>query len=144
MFKKTGLSQPQRLIVAAIYLIIIFICILLLGENPVDLIKGSTDESIWFYSGVLLIIMGQYVTEPFFSTPADAFANSITAILALIAVHNKQSFKLYWVIFVYCCIVCLLSIVAIGTNKYNNRFSKLDACFAVHRQRGCDLGLYTI
>ena len=36
MFKKTGLSQPQRLIVAAIYLIIIFICILLLGENPVD------------------------------------------------------------------------------------------------------------
>ena len=68
--------------------------------------------------------MGQYVTEPFFSTPADAFANSITAILALIAVHNKQSFKLYWVIFVYCCIVGLLSIVAIGTNKYNNRFSK--------------------
>ena len=82
MFKKTRLSQPQRLIIAAIYLIIIFICILLLGENPVDLIKGSTDESIWFYSGVLLIIMGQYVTEPFFSTPADAFANSITAILA--------------------------------------------------------------
>lgn len=124
MFKKTRLSQPQRLIIAAIYLIIIFICILLLGENPVDLIKGSTDESIWFYSGVLLIIMGQYVTEPFFSTPADAFANSITAILALIAVHNKQSFKMYWVLFVYCCIIGLLSIVAIGTNKYNNRFSK--------------------
>ncbi len=124
MFKKTKLSQPQRLIVATIYLIIVFICILLIGENPVDLIKGSTDESIWFYSGVLLIIMGQYVSEPFFSTPADAFANSITAILALITVHNKQSFKMYWVLFVYCCIIGLLSIVAIGTNKYNNRFSK--------------------
>lgn len=142
MFKKTGLSQPQRLIVAAIYLIIIFICILLLGENPVDLIKGSTDESIWFYSGVLLIIMGQYVTEPFFSTPADAFANSITAILALIAVHNKQSFKLYWVIFVYCCIVCLLSIVAIGTNKYNNRFSK--TVYFLTSKMGCSKVLFSL
>lgn len=124
MLKKIKLSQPQRLIVAAIYLIIVFICILLIGENPVNLIKGSTDESIWFYSGVLLIIMGQYVSEPFFSTPADAFANSITAILALITVQNKQSFKMYWFLFIYCCIIGLLSIVAIGTNKFNNRFSK--------------------
>ena len=124
MLKKIKLSQPQRLIVATIYLIIVFVCILLIGENPVNLINGSTDESIWFYSGVLLIIMGQYVSEPFFSTPADAFANSITAILALITVQNKQSFKMYWFLFIYCCIIGLLSIVAIETNKFNNRFSK--------------------
>lgn len=122
---KVKLSQPQRFFVAAIYLVVIFFCVWLLGENPVSLVKGNSDASIWFLSGVLLIIMGQYVSEPFFSTPADAFANSVTAILALIAVNNKGSFKFYRALFVYCVLIGIMSIIAIGTRKYDNRFSRL-------------------
>lgn len=118
------ITQVQRFFAAGIYLAIIFICTTLLGGNIGELLSGSTDESIWFYSGILLIVMGQCITEPFFSTPADAFTNSITAILALIAVNNKKGFAGYWIAIAFSCIISILSLIAIATKNKNNKFSK--------------------
>lgn len=123
-FKKIKLNQFQRIIVAIIYLISVFVCVKILGGNIIELTTGSTDESIWFYSGILLIVMGQYVTEPFFSTPADAFANSITAILALTAINDKNMFSLFWMVFYFCLGMAILSILTIALKNIENRFSK--------------------
>ena len=122
--KNIKLSQPKRLIVAVIYLVLIFLSVSILGGNLFELVTGSTDESLWFYSGILLIIMGQYVTEPFFSTPADALANSISAILALICINNKKDFSGFWVLFIGVSILAVLSIVTIIVKDKENRFSK--------------------
>lgn len=119
------LNQVQRIIAAAIYLAIIFIITYCLGGNIKELLMGQSDESIWFLSGVLLIIMGQCVTEPFFSTPADAFANSLTAILALVAINDKTVFSGFWLVFLFSCIVGLLSLFAIMLRKKENKISKM-------------------
>lgn len=95
LYKNVKLKQPQRIIVATIYLILVFVCVSLLGGNIKELLIGATDESIWFYSGILLIIMGQYVTEPFFSTPADCLSNSVATMLAMLSIQNKPGFALY-------------------------------------------------
>ena len=119
------LTQPQRIIVATIYLVIVFICVSLLGGNLKELITGATDESIWFYSGILLIIMGQYVTEPFFSTPADSLSNAIATILALLSIQNRQGLYGYWFIFGFSLILIVLSISAMATKDMNNKFSTI-------------------
>ena len=119
------LTQPQRIIVATIYLVIVFICVSLLGGNLKELITGATDESIWFYSGILLIIMGQYVTEPFFSTPADSLSNSIATILALLSIQNRQGLYGYWFIFGFSLILIVFSISAMATKDMNNKFSTI-------------------
>lgn len=122
--KKNNLNQLQRIIVAVIYLIAVFVCVRILGGNIKELMTGSTDESIWFYSGILLIVMGQYVTEPFFATPADALSNSITTILALISINNKNTFSLFWIVFYFCCAMVILSILTIALKNKENRFSR--------------------
>lgn len=119
------LNQIQRIVVASIYLLIVFICISLLGGNIKELATGTTDESIWFYSGILLIVMGQYVTEPFFSTPADCLSNSIAAILAMLSIQNKQNFTLYWYVVAFCISLMIFSVLAMATKDYNNKFSRI-------------------
>lgn len=54
------LTQSQRIIVATIYLVIVFICVSLLGGNIKEILTGATDESIWFYSGILLIVRDSF------------------------------------------------------------------------------------
>ena len=124
LYKNIKLKQPQRIIVATIYLILVFVCVSLLGGNIKELLIGATDESIWFYSGILLIIMGQYVTEPFFSTPADCLSNSVATMLAMLSIQNKPGFALYWYIFSFCFILMILSIVAMATKDINSNFSR--------------------
>ena len=124
LYKNVKLKQPQRIIVATIYLILVFVCVSLLGGNIKELLIGATDESIWFYSGILLIIMGQYVTEPFFSTPADCLSNSVATMLAMLSIQNKPGFALYWYIFSFCLILMILSIVAMATKDINSNFSR--------------------
>ena len=50
------LTQSQRLIAALTYLLIVGISFSLLGGNISKILDSSYDQSIWFYSGVLLII----------------------------------------------------------------------------------------
>lgn len=122
--KNIKLSQSKRLVVAFIYLALVFLSVSILGGNLLELVTGSTDESLWFYSGILLIIMGQYVTEPFFSTPSDALANSISAILALICINSKKEFSGYWILFIGLCILSALSVLTMIVKDKDNKFSK--------------------
>ena len=55
----------------------------LLNGGIADLLNQSEPTSVWFFSGILLIIMGMYVTEPYFSSPTDTLSNSISLILVL-------------------------------------------------------------
>jgi DNA helicase HerA-like ATPase len=73
-------SQFQRSITAAIYLVVLFgLFRLTLDAYPVT----QSGALFWFYSGALMIILGRYFVEPYFTTPADAVVNGVALLVAL-------------------------------------------------------------
>jgi len=109
---KSTLSQNQRIVVALIYLGFLVALFKLIGGNISALIWNiSVDESIWFYSAALMIILGAYIVEPFFTKPSDAIANSTAVLIALLGLTLKQDFLAYTAAFTYAVIVLGLSIL---------------------------------
>lgn len=53
---KRQLSQLQRLLVAGIYIFIIVMIYGLLNGEIADILNQSEAASVWFFSGILLII----------------------------------------------------------------------------------------
>ena len=56
----------------------------LLNGGIADILNRSEAASVWFFSGILLITMGMYVTELYFSSPTDILSNSILLIFVLL------------------------------------------------------------
>lgn len=136
------LTQAQRLIVAIIYLLIVGASFSLLGGNISKILDSTYDQSIWFYSGVLLIIMGQYVTEPFFSTPADSLANSITLIFALLTVNNKNTLIGYDALLAFSICMIVISIISILYKNRSNKFSNF--IYIIVKSIGSSKFIYSI
>ena len=74
------LSQRQRLAAAAVYLALLWV---LFGwlQSHYPSIEGR--GILWFYSGALMIVLGRYVVEPYFTTPADAIVNALALLVTL-------------------------------------------------------------
>lgn len=103
-----SLSQKQRIIVGALYLLILSIIFKLIGGGFKDLIwNPGIDESILFYSGAFMIILGAYLVEPFFTKPANAIANATIVLIALLSLSDKNNLLGY-------SLICDYSIVVIG------------------------------
>ncbi|WP_375325320.1 ATP-binding protein [Flagellimonas sp. GZD32] len=111
---KPSLNQKQRILAAIIYLIGLVVIFSLIGGNISKVIFGqSIDSSIWFYSGALLIVLGTYIAEPFFSKPSNVIINAVVVIVALLGLDNKSALIGYNFIFYFSVILLLLSIITI-------------------------------
>ena len=97
--RKTELSIFQRMIAVTIYVGTFVIACRIFSENWLFLTDSSNSYNIIFLSGALLLILGTYIAEPFFTKPTDVLANSIAVILALLSVNNKNEFIGYWYLF---------------------------------------------
>lgn len=112
---KPKLTQPQRILVAFIYLIILVLIFRGLGGDILSMAFDlANDTSLWFYSGILLIVLGKYVAEPFFTKPTDSLTNSLAVLIALLTIDSKASFFGYQAIFIFNLSVLLFSLVSIG------------------------------
>ncbi|WP_281192691.1 ATP-binding protein [Erysipelothrix rhusiopathiae] len=85
---KNKLNQKQRILTSLCYVLTILIVYYFANRNFL-ILDQNENISIWFYSGILLIIMGKYVTEPYFTTPTDVLSNGIAIFLLLI--QNNQN-----------------------------------------------------
>lgn len=121
---KEKLSQPQRLLTAFLYVITIIALYTILSGNIMDIFSQSTESTLWFFSGILLIIMGSYVTEPYFSSPTDTFANSISLILVLSA-SDHSSLIGYKPLLIFSYFLFLLSLLHIIFKNTNKKFKNL-------------------
>ncbi len=111
---KINLTQNQRILVAFIYLVILFVVFKLIGGDLLSSMNSSgTDTSIWFYSGAFMIILGSYIVEPFFTKPSDAIANSTAVLIAMFGLSEKQEFIGFSIIFYYAVAILILSIFTI-------------------------------
>lgn len=122
---KKQLSQLERLIVAGIYIVIIVVIYGLLNGGIADLLNQSESTSVWFFSGILLVIMGMYVTEPYFSSPTDTLSNSISLILVLTALKSKQQLRGYWFLLIYAICMFLISITHMIVKNQNEKAKKI-------------------
>ncbi|WP_422358585.1 ATP-binding protein [Reichenbachiella sp.] len=122
---KVSLTQPQRIIVSILYLVILSAIFILLGGNLNSLaFEVATDRSIWFYSGALLIILGKYVAEPYFTKPTDSLTNSMAVIIALISLNNKSSLFGYGLVLGISMSVLILTLVSISIKASEKPFYK--------------------
>jgi len=80
---RTALSQPARLVVAIAYVLLL----LLLGRYLNGRFLPPFGLSgLWFYSAFGVLILGEFIIEPFFTRPADALATSIALVIACASV----------------------------------------------------------
>lgn len=116
-----NLKQSERVIVGSIYFIALFLLYRNLGENFSALSTLGSDSSVWFYSGALLIILGSYITEPYFSKPTDTIASSISLLLALLGVTNKKLLIGYNFMLVYALLMLGIAVIAIFLKDQENK-----------------------
>lgn len=119
------INQIERIIIAILYIIIMLALFKFMGKDIGKVLNFSEDSSIWFYSGALLIVLGNYLTEPFFSKPTDTIANSISVILAILAINNKEMFVGYIIVLIYSIIMLVLSIVLIAIKDKQSKIKDI-------------------
>ncbi|MCR5430430.1 MAG: DUF87 domain-containing protein [Eubacterium sp.] len=123
---KKELSQLQRIIVSIMYIIAIITLYTILYGNIADFLHPGESTSLWFFSGILLVVMGTYVTEPFFTSPADSLSNSIALIIVLFATSNRKDligyiFLLSYAMFIFA--ICIFHIIFKDKNEKVKRVS---------------------
>lgn len=121
---KEKLSQRQRLITAALYLITITLLYCFLNGGIKDILSQTLETNLWFFSGILLIIMGRYVTEPYFSSPTDTFTNSVSLAIVLYAVPSK-TLVLYYPLLIFTLLLVVLSLLHIIFKNTNEKFKNI-------------------
>ncbi len=123
------LTQIQRVLVAILYLIILIILFSIIDGNFIELItKNSEDQRIWFFSGALLIILGKYVAEPYFTKPTDSITNSAAIIITLLTLNNKEKLVFYEITLAVAFLVLILSLVTILLkNLEGNAVSRINS-----------------
>lgn len=115
------MKQSERIIVGSIYFLVLFLLYRSLGNNFSALSTLGSDSSVWFYSGALLIILGSYITEPYFSKPTDTIASSISLLLALLGITNKDLLIGYNFMLVYAFLMLVIAVIAIFLKDYDNK-----------------------
>lgn len=115
------LSQKQRFFVVLIYIVLITSIFSSFGGKVKDIVNDTTNIGVWFCSGALLIIFGIFITEPFFSRPADTITNSVAVLLALLALPDKKALTGYWLILIFILVLIILSIITIIFKTSDNK-----------------------
>ena len=98
--------------------------VLLVDKVFVDL---GHDAQVWFTSGLLLIVLGVFVTEKYFTRPLDVIVNVITLFVVLSTLDNVSNFQLYWPLVAYSlmtAIIAFVSFALINEEKDRNYLSQ--------------------
>lgn len=81
-------SQRTRLIFLALYLL--GLCVV--SKQALGAwIPPTAEKGLWFYSGLVALLLGNLLVNPFFSKPVDALSYAVAAIIALLAVNPWTS-----------------------------------------------------
>jgi hypothetical protein len=77
-----------------------------------------TDEkhALVFQNALLLVVLGSAVLEHFFTKPADSMINSLMAGITLIGVYSVSPSIMWWLVFIYCAVVFVMSALCVSTS----------------------------
>ncbi len=109
---KTDLKINERILSAIIYFILIIFIGYKLNDNFEFMYNSSNNYYVLFVASALMLIMGDYITEPYYTKPVDVIAKTfaILLVLASIPIAQQNEFK-YFTFLVYINIFLLLSAI---------------------------------
>lgn len=113
------LSQFQRLLAALVYLGAMWLTYdWFLASVP----QPESYAVLWFYSGALVIVLGRFVVEPFFTTPADAIVNALAQLIAIGSLPSEQQHALFGYTFLqyYAYVILVVATLAIGLKDFRH------------------------
>ncbi|BBM88470.1 hypothetical protein COTS27_00150 [Spirochaetota bacterium] len=91
--KTEPLNHKERIKVASLYVAIFLgLCMYLSGE-PLFFLNLKKDYSILFWTATLLLIVGTYITEPYFTKPANVTVNAIGVFIALLGYNYSSKYS---------------------------------------------------
>lgn len=112
--KDIPLTQSKRIVVAFVYMIfLVSIFNYITGDFWDFLFVSNLDSRICFMTGAFLLILGNYIVEPFFTKPSDSIVNSLAAIIALLSLSNSESLVGYNGLLIYSTLTFIMSILTI-------------------------------
>lgn len=82
-----------------------------------SLIPSNPRDSLIFQTALLLIVLGSALLEHKFTKPADAAINSLMGSLTLLPVYGLPSPLLWWTIFIYCALLCVLAMTCVAVSS---------------------------
>jgi len=108
------LTQRERLVVAAVYIGLLWAIYTWIAHSVPS---AAAHGIFWFYSGALMIVLGRYVVEPYFTKPADAVVNAMALLVSLTALSPDDRHTLlgYGAFHYYAVVVLAISVFAIAT-----------------------------
>ncbi len=119
--KKNELNQKQRIIAATVYFA--FLCVVftyITGDLSSFLFVANVDSKICFMTGALLLILGNFIVEPYFTKPADSIINSVAVIIALMGLSEPNILTGYKILRFYAIGVLIISILSIAFKDTKN------------------------
>ena len=123
------MSQSVRLRIFAIYIITLY---LLGGFGTGDWVIGPTSFGLWCYA-ILTYLVLHLITAPFFETPKDVIANTITCLVfivtfdfnSIISTAKLYITTLWWIAIVYLGLLLIFAIFAILCKNSTKNFWQL-------------------
>lgn len=132
---KNKLTIRERIVSSILYVIIIIGIGKYLSGNFEFLIDSSNKFYILFVASALMLIMGDYLTEPYYTKPVDVIVKSFTILLVLGSVPlEKQATFLFYNVFFYINVFLLFSstiLVYLGNYGDNTRIKKFFLSFLI-------------
>src|SRR6266487_720641 len=83
--------QKQRLIILAVYVLALFVVnFAAFGQFP----ALSGGKSLWFYTALANVLLGNLLVTPFYVKPVDVVAYSVAGIVALGSVQSWHEWQI--------------------------------------------------
>lgn len=123
------LTIRERMIASFLYVILIIGIGRYLSQDFSFLFDSSNKFYLLFVASALMLVMGDYLTEPYYTKPVDVIVKSFTILLVLGSIPlEKQKVFILYDIFLYVNIFLLIlscSLVLWGNQENNTRFKKI-------------------
>jgi len=109
------MTKARSLIYLAVYLAVLFLLRGAVASAFPDLpIDG---DNLWFASGLLLVVLGVFVTEKHFTKPLDVVVSAITLVVVLHTVTASARFVLYGPVYFYTITVGVMALAAFALSR---------------------------
>jgi len=118
------LTIQERIITSVLYFIIVLTIGRFLDGSWDFLTDSSNHLNTLFVASALMLIMGSYITEPYFTKPVDVIAKTFSILLVLFGISKASGFIYYDTFLYFNAILLALSIGLIFIQQLN-RFEKV-------------------
>ena len=113
---KGNLSVTQRIVIAFLYIAILFCLCRLFSADWLFLARATGHYQLLFISVALLLVLGVYIAEPFFTKPVNVLTNAVAALLVLLGIQDTSGFVGYqWLIIASILLILISALIIMAS-----------------------------